>query len=424
MMKYIFSVFFILIQTNIHAQLNLEYYIEKAKANSPLIYDNLNQSKAAQLDIERLRAFYTKPQIGISATYLFSPIMNLDNNKFQANSEGANKYWGYDFAAANGGQYQALLNISQPLLNGGKLKIAAEQYHLISQINLNNAKISAHDIEKVITDQYILCLQGIRQLDYAQNMMTLLTEQHQMIVKLVESSIYKQSDLTLLNIEKRNFALQLSANKSTYKRDLMDLNTLCGISDTALVFLQEINLNLSGNTSTSLFSEKYKLDSLNVLASQNNFELKYKPQLVAFANTGLNAVYAPTISNRFGMSAGLTFAYNFFDGGQKNINRSKADILLKSVSFYKDNFSNQNAIRKTKALNEIASVVERLDITELQMQDYQVLLTLYKKEILTGQLSIVNYITTLKNMAIVQRDSNILLSQKQQLINTYNYWNW
>lgn len=419
-------IYFILFANICSSQIDLNYYINAAKKNSPLILDNQNQGKANQLEAERLKAFYTKPQIGITATYLFSPVINLDNNtaKFEANSSGAYKYVGYDFAASNGGTYQALINITQPLFNAGRYKTYTDQLTVVSQVNQNNVRLTGHDIEKVITDQYILCLQDNKQADYAESMMKLLEEQKFIIQKLVESSIYKQSDLTLLNIEYQNFLGQTTAFKATYKRDLMDLKVLCGINDTIFEKLSAIDLKISEVATTSLFSEKYRLDSLNVLAAQRTFELKYKPQLNAFANTGLNAVYAPTIPNRFGLSAGLSFTYNLFDGGQKNITRSKTDLLLKSVSAYKDNFNNQNAVRKTKILNELQSYTSRISVAEQQLKEYQSLLSSYRKEIVSGQLSIINYVTTLKNMAALQRDYTLLFSQQQILINAYNYWNW
>jgi hypothetical protein len=407
-------------------QTDLNYFISTAIQNSPLINDNQNQSKVNQLEAERLKAFYTKPQIGVTANYIFSPIINLDNNqsKFEANSSGADKYFGYDFAAANGGQYQALLNLTQPLFNTQKLKIANEQISVTTQINQNNVKLSGHDIEKIVTDQYILCLQDIKQNNYANSMLDILAEQKDLIKKLVESSIYKQSDLSLLNIEYQNFLFQQTSYKANYKRDVMDLKILCGIRDTSYVVLNDLDLKLTTNTENSFFTEKYRLDSLNLMTSKNIFELKYKPQLNLIANTGLNAVYAPTIPNRFGFNAGFSFAYNFFDGRQKNINRSKTDILLKSVSFYKENFFTQNAMRKTKILNEIQSYTIRISIAEQQLKEYNNLLNLYKKEILIGQLSVITYVTVLKSMASTQRDNTLLSSQKQSLINAFNYWNW
>lgn len=425
-MKILLLPFLFIISNRLTGQLDLIHYINEAKKNSPLINDNVNQSKANQFESERLKAFYTKPQVGVTANYLFSPIINLDNgtSKFQANSAGAEKYSGYDFAAANGGQYQALLNINQPLFNGKKLEIATEQIHILGQINQNNSKISGHDLEKFVTDQYILCLQDVRQTEYSKVILDILSEQKIIIQKLVESSIYKQSDLTLLNIEYRNFVLQFTTNVANYKRDLMDLNILCGINDTTTVKLNSIELTLMPTTTTSLFTEKFRLDSMNLVMSKNIFELKYRPQVSVFANTGLNAVYAPTIPNRFGYSAGFGLIYNFYDGKQKNINRNKTDVLLKSVSFYRDNFYVQNNVRKTKILNELKSFTARVTITEQQLKDYETLLSQYKREILIGQLSIINYILTLKNMVTIQRDNTIIITQKELLINLYNYWNW
>jgi len=255
-------------------------------------------------------------------------------------------------------------------------------------------------------------------------MLEILNEQKDIIKKLVEASIYKQSDLSLLNIEYQNFLFQQTSFNANYKRDLMDLKILCGIKDTSVAALKDIDLKLNSNSETSFFSEKYRLDSMNLITAKNVYELKYKPQLNLIANTGLNAVYLPTIPNRFGFNAGFSFAYNFFDGKQKNINRSKTDILLKSVSFYKENFVTQNSMRKTKILNELESYISRINIAEQQLKEYNTLINLYKKEIITGQLSIINYVTVLKSMAAVQRDNTLLSSQKQSLINAFNYWNW
>ena len=425
-MKPIILILFSLFSFVATAQNNLPYYILSAKQNSLLINDNKNQSKANQFDAERLKALYTKPQIGVTANYLFSPVISTDNNKtsFEPNASGTTNYYGYDLAYSNGGTYQAILNVTQPLFNGKRYETASEQLNVTSQINQNNSKLTEHDIEKIVTDQYILCLQDNKQTVYAEAMVKLLADQKDVLKKLVESSIYKQSELTLLNIEHQNFLAQLTTFKANYRRDLMDLNILCGINDTALVQLQNSDLALNNTVSNSMFLEKYHLDSLNLIAQQNAFELKYKPQLNLFANTGLNAVYAPTIPNRFGISAGLSFTYNFFDGNQKAIYQNKTQVLEQSVSFYKTNFITQNTVRKSKILTELQSYTDRIAIAEQQLKDYDLLLNSYKKEILSGQLSIINYTMVLKNMAMVQRDYTLLFSQQQSLINAYNYWNW
>lgn len=377
-------------------------------------------------EIERLKAFYTKPQIALAATYLFTPIISTDHDKtkFEPNSNGATNYYGYELGATNGGQYLAQLTLTQPLFNASRAKISGEQLMVASQLNKNLVAISGHDVEKLVTDQYILCQQDLEQIKYIDVLAALLPQQKEIVRKLVEVSIYKQSDLSLLNIEYQNALGLLATYKANYRRDLMDLNILSGINDTTLVMLEPANLQLTPQAKHSVFIDKYALDSANLAATQDIFELKYKPQLNFIANSGLNTNYAPTIPRRFGVSAGLNFVIPLYDGHQKAISRRRTETLMKSVSFSRQNFINQNAVRKVKILSELQSFVERTTILQQQLLDYESLLTSYKREILTGQLSIMIYLTTLKNRAIAQRDYTLLSGQKQALINAYNYWNW
>ena len=84
----------------------------------------------------------------------------------------------------------------------------------------------------------------------------------------------------------------------------------------------------------------------------------------------------------------------------------------------------QNSIRKNKTLGEIKSLDDRIIVAENQLKDYQQLLQFYKKELMSGQQSVITYITTVKSLAALQRDYVLMQSNKQLLINTYNYWNW
>jgi len=428
-MKYLFFLVLAIwfFASGIYAQNTaLDYYISNAVRNSPLINENNNLSKINQLEIERLKATYTKPQIGLSANYLFAPIISTDNSKatFKPNSSGATNYYGYDLGASNGGEYQALLNISQPLFGSEKFKIASEQVNIETQINENNNKLNQHDIEKIVTDQYILCLQDSKQIHDAETTLNLLSNQQAILKKLVENSIYKQSDLVLLNIEYQNYFSQLTTLKSNYHRDLLELNSICGIDDTTLVQLQNSELILKNKVSNSLFLESYRLDSLHLAAQQNVFELQYKPQLNLYANTGLWAFTIPDIPQRFGLSAGLSLTWPIFDGNQKKINRQKTMLLEQNISFQKKYYENQNKIRLEKILYEIKSIETQLEYINNQQNDYNILLDSYKKELSTGQISIIDFLTILKNKSSLTGEYHLLFLQKQLLINAYNYWNW
>lgn len=408
------------------AQSDLNYYIDQAKKNSPLLVDNQNQSEVNKIEVERIKALYTKPQVTFNAAIAASPIINRDNGteKFELSPTDAVNYTGYDIAASNGGVYQAMINVNQPLFNKSKFEIASQQAGVAYQMNQNIIKLSQHDIEKVVTDQYILCLQGLKQTTYIEQLNNLITEQKLLISKLVENGLLKQSDLLLVSIEQQTQANVMVMFKSTYRRDLMDLNILCGINDTTMHILNDVNLTLKQEVVQSGFTEKFRLDSLNLIASRQLFDIKYKPQLNAFANGGLNGVNVPSLPNRFGVSAGLNFSVYVFDGNQKKLNKKKTDLFLQSNQFYKSNFITLNTIRKNKLLSEISSLNERIIISDNQLKDYKQLLDYYKKEVLNGQQSATTYIITIKNLAALQRDYVLMQTGRQLLINTYNYWNW
>lgn len=410
------------------AQTDLNYYINQAVANSPLIKDSRNLSEASKADAERLRAFYSKPQVTLTGNYFLAPVISSDNgkNELLLNPTDPVNYNGYDIASSNGGLYQGLLTVNQPLLNGSRARVASDQMLVTSQINDNNAKLTTHDIEKFVGDQYILCLQDLRQMDYLEKLLFIIEDQKNVITKLASSGIAKQSDLSLIIIEYQTQKNAWNTFKATYRRDLMDLNILCGINDTTYQVLSPLNMTLKTEdvTQASAFTERYRLDSLNLVATQKFFNLKYKPQLNLYANTGLNGVYLPNAANRFGAGAGITFMMYLYDGGQRKINNKRTEALIRSTQSYKNIFITQNTVRKNKAVIEIQMLRERMVITQNQLQEYNKLMDFYRQEVRTGQLPVVIYVNVLKNMAMLQRDYVLMQANEQLLINTYNYWNW
>jgi len=63
--------------------------------------------------------------------------------KLELNSEGANKYYGYDLSQTNGGLYQGLVNLNQPLFNNRRFKAFTEQIEVNKQASENNIKLQS-----------------------------------------------------------------------------------------------------------------------------------------------------------------------------------------------------------------------------------------------------------------------------------------
>jgi hypothetical protein len=426
-LRYAFIFLLTLACLSLHAQSTLQEYIALAKTNSPLINDNKNQVVANQAEAERIKALYKKLQLSLNANYLLAPVYVTDNgrNRIELNPNGATNYYGYDLGNTNGGNYQALVNVTQPLFNSKRAEILAGQSLVNAQINTNNIKLTGHDLERTITDQYLLCLLDRKQTKNAEDNIQLINKQQIIVKKLVNGSLLKSSDLTLLNIEYDNNVNVLITYQATYHKDLLELKLLSGIRDTTINELDSLSLTLNDvEPGYSLYTEKFRLDSVSLVSGQKGFETKYAPQLSWFGNSGLNGPYFPTLGNRFGLSAGLTFTWNILDGHQKEITRRKTNALLQSISFYKTNFQTQQSLRKVQILEELKSYDRRLKNSQQQLSDYESLLASYRKQVIQAQLSVIDFINVLKNRTTVQRDFLMLETNRQLLINAYNYWNW
>lgn len=407
-------------------QRNLDYYFGKARENSPLINKSKNENLLADLNLEQINSILSKPEINFLSGVTLAPIISHDNNltRFKLASDDASNYTGHDLAITDGGQYQALISIKQPLLAGSKYKVYAEKAEISNQINNNNIALTIHELEQVVGYQYILCIMSARQADNSLSLLRELDEQLRIMQELVKNAIYKQTDIMILEIEVQNYYADYKMFQAEYSINLSDLNIICGISDTSKVTLEDLDFTLApGKSGQSDFLTSYKLDSLNILADQAITELKYKPQVDLFADAGLNAAYLPGL-NRMGLTAGISLSWNIFDGHQKNIQKEKSAIDLQTLEFEKNNFMTRNYVSKNKILKQIEATDQRIMINEEQADRYRKLYDAYSRELSQGEVSVMDYKNLLKDIAAKKQEILQLKMEKQFLINSYNYLNY
>jgi len=407
-------------------QRDLNYFLEQARNNSPLILKNKNDTKIIDLDLKITQSILKKPVINLESNILFAPIIshNSGSNRLDFVSNGSDNYSGYDLAVTDGGQYQAYITLKQPLLGKVNLKFYSQKSDISSQKNNFSTALTIHEIEQLVSYQYILCVKSKIQIKNEYQLIEQLDDQLIVMQKLVENAIFKQTDLLLLKIEKQNQELNSKSFEDDYKSNLFDLNILCGINDTSKVDIQESDLQLNPEIlSNSQFLTSYKLDSLAILADLSISELKYKPQLNLFANAGLNAVYLPAL-NRLGMSAGITFSWNMYDGNQRKFEKAKSIINIQSLQFDKNHFMTQQEINKNKIKSQINSLNERTILVENQLTQYDKLYATYQNELKQGLISVMDFKNLLKDITSKKQDFLLLKMEKQMLINTYNYWNY
>ncbi len=406
--------------------LNLKHFIEKALINSPLLQKQRNNNKIIVLNLKQFNAIYKSPKISINSTILFAPIISKDglNNKLELTSKGSTNYVGYDLGISNGGQYQAITSVTQPLFTTKQYNVQKNKVLLTKSKNENIVALTQAELKQLVTHQYILCIKAQEQSDNTQRIIKVIQTQLAQMKPLVKLGIYKFSDLKLLEIELQNWQIAYKRSNTDYLTNFNALNLLSGIEDTKLFTLENLQLSLNlSPKKTSIFFKQYSLDSLSINTEQKISELKYLPQISAFGDAGLNATYNTPSFDRLGFSIGLSLNWNLFDGHQKQLKRAQNKIRLANIIIDKKYFKNQNSIRKNSILSEIESLNGQMLLLDSQLKKYNDLLNLYKVEIKHSLISVLELKTVINDIAIKKQEKTNTLMLKEILINSYNYWN-
>ncbi len=81
-------------------------------------------------------------------------------------------------------------------------------------------------------------------------------------------------------------------------------------------------------------------------------------------------------------------------------------------------------LQREKSKYKISSLKKNLSDLEDQISDYQNLLKVSGKQLRQGNLSVIEYLTLLKNYIDLQKNKINTEIDYQTEISNYNYWNW
>jgi outer membrane protein TolC len=299
-----------------------------------------------------------------------------------------------------------------------------EQTRLQDQTFHYNTLLEQHNIARVVTDQYLTAYQYLLLSRLSEEVVDNLRQQLILSGELVEKGFLSSQDYLLLKIEMESQAIARNEARQQYRSHLYQLNALCGINDTTLVDIAAAGLTPAEAGGPSQFIAKYSLDSLAAAAELSIFEATYQPQVKLFANTGLNAVELNNIQRKFGVSAGLNITLPILDGGQKKLTRQQNHITRSTISAYRQ-YANRNIAMQRKNLQErIRSMGQNVIAQAKQVNDYRGLLDMSARQLRQGNISMIDYLTLLRNFIELRRNSIDKNISYQMEINQYNYWNW
>jgi len=397
------------------SQNTLDYYLKTARDNNPTIKENLALTEKAVIQQDIVKAEFRKPKVFATGEINYSPLVP---NKDDPNAIG------YDVAITDGALYAGLVNIQQPVFNKSIYETLGRQAEVAGEAGADKAKLTLHQLEKEVTDQYIVSYQSLNQINFVNNIKNQLVQQKAVIETLAANGIYKRSDILLIEIEIQNQATEINNLQAIYNRNIYALNELCGLKENAGATLSAPQIELKTDDAPSQFLEKFRLDSLQQVYNLEVSNLKYKPQVNIYGNTGLQAIEFSGIQRKFGVGVGMTLAIPIYDGHQKDFTRKQTEINLGVIDGYRQNFLVQKSNRQQAILSDLKLKEEKINMIRSQLKNYEKLMELYKTELQTGELQIIDYMNTVKSYTVAQRDLTISETNKMLIINENNYYNW
>ena len=402
----------------------LDFFINSAKENTPVIRENDNLLKIGELQNSIILAQNNAFQVNATSEVLVAPYFNNNGKVIDVTTTPSANAFGYDVGITNGGLYSAQINVTKNLFN----KIVTDNLIFQNKISNNTISLSSeeitHNIIKNITDAYILAYQLQLQENFTKEILKDLEKRLQVIELLVKRAVLMESDYLLLQLDIEGKKLELQQIQNNLKTSINQLYSLSGMPIGTIETLEIPNFNNVSKPSQYFYQKKIENDSLQIVANQKVFENQYKPQVTAYANTGLNAVEIPNIYRRLGASVGLRLTIPIYDGKQRKFNAQQSVLKEESLSFYKENTKIQLENNLRTIEQQIFALNNNMFLLDKQLEKQQNILEIYKGKLVQGQISIVDYLNIIQNYKLnsytkLQMQTNYWLLQSQ-----YNFINW
>jgi len=386
---------------------NLDFYLTQAIQNSPLLNDYRNQISSALADSLIIRAA-KKPLIEAKSQLLYSPFYHN---------------FGYDDVITDGGNYSAVMGVSQKVFNRRELNNKFEAIALQKQSVNNSSQITITELVKIIIDQYLTTFSGYTDFLFNKNFLELLAKENEIVKQFVKNGIAKQTDYLSLLVETQSQEILVNQLKSQYRKDLMLLSQLCGLNDSIWCELTEPKLEIKGTPDIAKSPSyiKYKIDSIRIENEKMAINIQYKPKVNWFADAGFLTSNPWNFYKHFGYSAGLSLNIPVYDGKQRGIEKQKLELDENSRkayenTYYKQYFQQiQQLNLELKSLNEMSAQIKN------QLKTSEQLVNTFKEQLEAGIIQMTDYINAIKNFKTTSRNINLINIQKLQVINEMNF---
>lgn len=407
MIKHILSTLLAtILSCNVYSQ-SLDSYIQSALKSSPILYDYNNQVLAGRLDSLLLIATF-KPQVNQISQAMYAP---------------TGSGWGYDEAITNGGNYSAVVHVSQSLFNKKQVNGQQQTIAILSQSLKINEKITILELKKSITAQYLTAYTDFSQYQFNQSVLTQLNDELKTVKALVDKGVYLMTDYMNLQVFISAQKIAITQSFIQLKNDLALLNYICGVSDQPDINLvkPEISVQNDFNPESSPLFEQFRIDSLKNINNRQLVDLNYRPKMNVFADAGFNSIVPENIQHNLGTSFGVNFSIPIYDGKQRKLQNDKISLAENTRIFYKHYYSSQYKLQFNQLTNQLKMNENLIGEISNQLEEQERLIDLYRIELDNGLVRFLDFLAVLNNYTATKNTFLITEMNRLQIINQLNY---
>lgn len=402
-------ILFVLPVITFSQQKNLDYFLEQAIQNSPLLKEVNNNILLNKIDSLRILAEY-KPQVsGISNNY-YAPII---------------RGYGYDEIITNIRNFNEQINATKTYVSKRNLQIEFNGIQLLNDSISIAGKISEQDLRRTITAAYIAAYGSWRQFSFNNEIYNLLSAEDTILKKLTQASVYRQTDYLTFLVTLQQQHLAITQAKQQYQNDFATLNYLCGLVDTSFTPLDSpyIALQQLPDYNSSIFYRKFITDSLLLKNASQQIGLAYKPKLSVTADGGYVSSLTYLPYKNFGMSAAINLTIPIYDGNQKKLQYQRLDILERTRISNRDFYTSQYHQQVAQLSQQLQTTNQIINETNEQLKYVHTLMDANRKLLVTGDVHIADYIIAISNYLNAENTITQNVIKQFQIITQINYWN-
>jgi outer membrane protein TolC len=386
---------------------NLNYYLSQGFSNSPLLKEYRNQIDQATADSLLARAS-KMPLVEARSQLQYFPVY---------------KNFGYDEAITNGGNYTAVMGVSQNIFNRKAMDNTYKSIDIQKQSLNISAAISSRELRKLITDQYLTAYSFYRDLEFNKTFLRFSLEENEIVSRFVRNGVFKQTDYLSLLVETQSQQMLVNQLEVLYRRETGNLDRLCGLNDTTRYDLEEPDISIRGVPEISMTPQliQFRIDSIRIENEKSAIDIRYHPKISWFADAGFMTANPWNFYNHFGYSAGLNLSIPVYDGRQKNIEKQKLQLSENSRQVYEDNYRKQYARQIRQLYEELKILGETASGFSQQLATSDQLVKALKEQLEMGNIVMTEYVNAIKNYKNINRNLILINLQKLQVINELNF---